>query len=601
LRMKHFLLIVLFCAVSAMTFAQIDRARIIAAYINNFARYTTWPDESQMDSFRIAVFTDNIDIKKEFEEFSKNRRIKDKPIGLSVHSTYPLPVKVQIILLTIEKSDYLSEVYDDIEGKPVLLVSEGYKDKRNVIINLYESQEQLFFEVNKANAINQHLIIDPEILLAGGTEIDVAGLYRSSQLSLRSMQKSLDKMEDSLEHLNTNIQVSIRQINRQQAEISGQKVLLDESDEKLNVLQKITLSQEAILAHQKDSINNKNRVLFNQQQDIKKRSQEGEWLEQILRTRQKQIEDLNIQIKNKNIVLGNQSETIFRQKQMLLLFIVIALLTVFLGVTIFISYRNNKQKSNILADQKREIEEKLEELKQLNIKLQNADQYKSIFLASMSHELRTPLNSIIGYTGILLMGMTGTLNDEQDKQLNKVKNNAKHLLSLINDILDISKIEADKIELHCEEFSLKSMVNEVFEIIHPKVIEKQLEMTTAIPDDIIVSTDLRRIKQVLLNLVSNAVNYSDSGIIHIQAERPSENKLRLSVKDTGIGIAENEIFRLFQPFQQIDSSLTKKNKGTGLGLYLCRKLMGLLQGDIYVKSTLGKGSEFYIEMPVKIN
>ena len=599
--MKHFLLILLFCAISAKTFAQIDRARIIAAYINNFARYTSWPNESQMDSFRIAVFTDNIDIKKEFEEFSKNLRIKNKPIGLSIHSTYPLPDKVQIILLTSEKSGYLFEIYDAIEGKPVLLVSEGYKDKRNVMINLYESQEQLLFEVNKANVINQNLIIDPEILLAGGTEIDVAGLYRSSQLSLRSMQKSMDKMEDSLEYLYKNIQVSIRQINMQQAEISEQKALLDESDEKLNALQKVTRSQEAILAYQKDSIKNKNRVLFKQQKDIKKQWHEVERLEQVLKTKQKQIEGLNFEIKNKNIVLGNQSETIVRQKQMLLLFIVIALLTVFLGITIFISYRSNKQKSNTLADQKREIEEKLEELKQLNSKLQAADQYKSIFLASMSHELRTPLNSILGYTGILLMGMPGTLNDEQNKQLNKVKNNAKHLLSLINDILDISKIEADRVELNYEEFNLINMVNEVVEIIHPKVIEKQLEMTTAIPDDLIISTDIRRIKQVLLNLVSNAVNYSDAGKIHIQAERLSENKFRLSVKDTGIGIAENEISRLFQPFHQIDSSLTKKNKGTGLGLYLCRKLMVLLQGDIFVKSELGKGSEFYIEMLVKTN
>jgi signal transduction histidine kinase len=185
--------------------------------------------------------------------------------------------------------------------------------------------------------------------------------------------------------------------------------------------------------------------------------------------------------------------------------------------------------------------------------------------------------------------------------LNKVKSNAKHLLSLINDILDISKIEADKIELNPEEFDLKDIVNEVIEIMNPKVMEKQLEMTTEIPDNLIIYTDTRRIKQVLLNLVSNAVNYTETGNIHIYAKKLSDNKFKLSVTDTGIGISEKEITRLFQPFQQIDSSLAKKNKGTGLGLYLCKKIMTLLKGDINVESEPGKGSKFYIEMPVKLN
>jgi signal transduction histidine kinase len=284
----------------------------------------------------------------------------------------------------------------------------------------------------------------------------------------------------------------------------------------------------------------------------------------------------------------------------MLLSLIIGLLIVILVVSIFIGYRKNKTKRDILLSQKKEIEINLEELKQLNIKLQEADQYKSIFLASMSHELRTPLNSIIGYTGILLMGMTGTMNDEQNKQLNKVKNNAKHLLNLINDILDISKIEADRVEIHSEEFNIKSLITEVCDTIHPKILEKQLELTVQIPDDLIVNTDMRRIKQVVLNLVSNAVNYTDSGSIHIQAARLPENKFKLSVRDTGIGISEAEIARLFQPFQQIDSTLTKKNKGTGLGLYLCRKLVTLLKGEIFVNSKTGVGSEFFIVMPLEI-
>jgi len=571
--LKHIQFVFLSFSLLPGLLAQVEKAQIIAAYVNNFAHYTSWPNEHQIDSFKIVVFTENTDILNEFQEFSQKRRIKDKPVIVSEYRSNPDLNKVQIVLLTRDKSDYLLEIYNAIEGKPVLLVSEDYNDKRNIMINLYETQQkQLLFEINKANIIDQNLSIDPEVLLAGGTEIDVASLYRNSQLNLRNIQKDMDKMSDSLEHLQRDIQLSLNQINQQQLEISKKKELL---------------------ASQKDSIDYKNRILQEQMKEA------GD-MEQFLKTKQEQIEILNREIENKNIVLGDQTKTIVHQKQMLVLFIIVGVLSFFLVITIFISYRSNKIKKDILAKQKREIENKLIELTQLNRKLEEADQYKSVFLASMSHELRTPLNSIIGYTGILLMGMTGMLTEEQNKQLSRVKNNAKHLLSLINDILDISKIEADRVELHFEEFNLKNMVNEVVETIHPKVVEKQLEMITEIPDDLIVTTDIRRIKQVVLNLVSNAVNYTDAGNIHIHADRLQGNKLRLAVKDTGIGIPENEISRLFQPFQQIDPSLTKKNKGTGLGLYLCKKLMILLKGDIFVKSDPGKGSEFYIVMPVKI-
>jgi len=591
--LKNTLFATLLCIVTNGCFAQVEKAQVIAAYINNFARYTSWPDESQIDTFKIAVFTDNKDIIMEFREFANKRVIKNKPVGLSVHTSLLIPGKAQIILLTPDKSDYLLDIYNAIEGKPVLLVSEDYKDKRNVMINLYETQQnQLLFEVNKANIINQNLIIDPEILLAGGTEIDVASLYRKSQISLRSMQKEMNKMKDSLEHLYKSIQVSKIQIIEKQSELSEQKEILTESNEKLKSYNKEIINHKEILAAQKDSIYKKNNVLQNQLHELE---QQG----QVLKIRQKQIDDLNSEIKDKNILLNDQSDTIVHQKQMLFLFIAITLLAFFLGASVFISYRSNKQKSYILASQKKEIEEKLEELRKLNIKLQNADQYKSIFLASMSHELRTPLNSIIGYTGILLMKMTGSLNDEQNKQLNKVKNNARHLLSLINDILDISKIEADRVELNYNELNLKNLVNEVVEIMQPKVIEKRLAMTTEIPDNLIISTDIRRIKQVLINLVSNAVNYTDSGEICIYAKGLPGNKFRLSVKDSGIGISKNDVSRLFQPFQQIETSLTKKNKGAGLGLYLCKKLVTLLKGDIFVESEQGKGSEFSIIMPVR--
>ncbi|HAF30395.1 MAG TPA: hypothetical protein DCG75_15240 [Bacteroidales bacterium] len=604
---KYSILILLLFITSSYLIAQNDKEKIIVAYVNNFAKYTTWPNENLLDSFKIVVLSNNENLINEFLDFSIKRKIKDRPV--KVLTNFPLNREIesrinlnaQIVLLTAEKLKDYDEIYDSIEGKPILLVSEEYNDKRFVMINLFRSKEgQLLFEVNNANIINQKLAINPEILLAGGTEIDVAGLYRRSQVHLRNMQKRIDRMEDSLEFLNFNIKKSLEQINKQEFELQNQNKILEEREKRTDSLQKVFYSQKEILKLQKDSIKIKNDFLTDLLTKIDQQKRELKNQEQYLKSKLKQIEKLNSEIELKNTELGDQGQIINRQRLVLKLSVVVGVFVVFLIITILISFRNNKLKSKLLVKQKEEIEEKLIELNRLNLKLKNADQYKSIFLASMSHELRTPLNSIIGYTGILLMGMTGNLNNEQNKQLLKVKNNANHLLSLINDILDISKIEAGKVELNNEEFKLIDVVNEVIESIQPLASEKNITITNEVNKYILITTDKRRLKQVILNLVSNAVKYNNDGNVDIFSEYLSENYFRFSVKDAGIGISEFELAKLFQPFQQIDSSLTRKNSGTGLGLYLCRKLMSLLGGYIAVKSELGKGSEFYFEMPLKI-
>lgn len=251
-----------------------------------------------------------------------------------------------------------------------------------------------------------------------------------------------------------------------------------------------------------------------------------------------------------------------------------------------------------------ELEEKVadrtRELAEANVRLQELDKLKSMFLASMSHELRTPLNSIIGFTGLLLMGMTGELNEEQKKQLNLVKNSANHLLSLINDILDISKIESGKIDLLIEEFEIFEIVDNVAATVSTLAKDKGLELKVECPQGIKLKSDKRRAKQILMNLVSNAVKFTEQGIVNISVEKLNSENLKITVADTGIGIKEEDINKLFLPFQQVDMSSTKKHEGTGLGLHLCKKLTALLHGDISLKSEYGKGSEFKIILPFKL-
>lgn len=246
------------------------------------------------------------------------------------------------------------------------------------------------------------------------------------------------------------------------------------------------------------------------------------------------------------------------------------------------------------------VRERTRELEEANRRLQEADRLKSIFLASMSHELRTPLNSIIGFTGIILQGMAGEINEEQKRQLTMVKQSANHLLDLINDLLDISKIEAGKVELAPEDFRLEELVREVVGSFTPAIGEKDLQLVTDAPEGIALFTDRRRLKQVLVNLVGNAVKYTDRGKIKVTARSIGGERVEISVTDTGRGIKEEDMGRLFEPFQQLDTSLTKKHEGTGLGLYLCKKVTRLLGGEVSAASEYGKGSTFTITIPSRI-
>jgi signal transduction histidine kinase len=249
------------------------------------------------------------------------------------------------------------------------------------------------------------------------------------------------------------------------------------------------------------------------------------------------------------------------------------------------------------ADMESRIMERTKELATAMQAAQQADMLKSAFLATMSHELRTPLNSIIGFTGILLQELPGNLNDEQKKQLHLVQNSSRHLLSLINDVLDISKIEAGQLDLQYSNFDLTKSIDKAVSLVKTQAEKKGLEISTCYQHNSLeIECDQRRLEQVILNLLSNAVKFTETGSITINTMEQNECFI-ISIQDTGIGIPLSELDRLFKPFHQIDSGLTRKYEGTGLGLSICYQLLNLLGGRIVVKSEPGKGSTFRAIVP----
>jgi len=256
-----------------------------------------------------------------------------------------------------------------------------------------------------------------------------------------------------------------------------------------------------------------------------------------------------------------------------------------------------------------EVAGRTAELEAALVRAEAADRLKSAFLATMSHELRTPLNSIIGFTGILLQGLAGPLNAEQAKQLGMVKGSARHLLELINDVLDISKIEAGQLTVQAEPFDLAASVERVIASVRPLAEKKGLALVADVPPHLPpMLSDRRRVEQILLNLLNNALKFTDQGRVTLTVETlagfratpaaPPAPAVRLRVTDTGIGIRAGDLALLFQPFRQLDTGLTRQHEGTGLGLAICHRLAGLLGGGISAVSEWSKGSEFTVMLPL---
>ncbi len=231
-------------------------------------------------------------------------------------------------------------------------------------------------------------------------------------------------------------------------------------------------------------------------------------------------------------------------------------------------------------------------------KAESADRLKSAFLATMSHELRTPLNSIIGFTGILMKGIAGPLNEEQMKQLSMAKGSAQHLLALINDVLDISKIEAGELVVSIRQFEFNRSIEKVCDIIKPLAEKKNLALVINVPSvPIQIKSDEKRVEQILLNLLNNAVKFTEHGFVKIDSQL-SENKIITKVIDTGMGIKKEDMDILFKPFRQIDTGLTRMHEGTGLGLSISKKLTEKLGGSLTVESEFGVGSTFSLILPI---
>ncbi len=269
-------------------------------------------------------------------------------------------------------------------------------------------------------------------------------------------------------------------------------------------------------------------------------------------------------------------------------------------------YEQLKRASSELEQKVREATAELtrqnELLRRSHFEIERASAAKSQFLANMSHEFRTPLNAILGYTSMLLKGVTGELTAHQRRNLERVDSNAHHLLAIINDILDISRIEAGKMPLTLTTFDLKDLVAEVLAEVEPIIARSQLAVTSQLAADVPqLKTDRQKVKQIVINFLTNAIKFTPRGSVEVRAgSMPDGDQIAIAVADTGIGISAEDRERIFEDFRQADNSPTREYMGAGLGLAICRRLAGMLDGAITLESEIGRGSTFTLVVPREV-
>jgi signal transduction histidine kinase len=261
-----------------------------------------------------------------------------------------------------------------------------------------------------------------------------------------------------------------------------------------------------------------------------------------------------------------------------------------------------RESNEQLIRKNQELEKQRQQIQLQNLKLSEASRLKSQFLATMSHELRTPMNAIIGFSQILLRPKFAQLSHKQADMVERILNNGKHLLMLLNEVLDFSKLEAGRLELKPELFDLLKVINST--VVEMRSLAEAKNLSLIVQADLrnsVLYNDSVRMRQILVNLLSNAIKFTEFGSIWIEVRELPPNRVAITVRDTGIGIAPKDFKHIFEAFRQVDQSITRKYPGTGLGLAIIDSLVRMMGGQIFLESQLGAGSMFKIEIPRQIS
>ena len=652
------------CFITTSSAQTLDRSQVIVSYSYNFAKHIKWPNENSLKIFNIALF--RVNDPALVSEFKKLNNITIKDIRIKVRQTNRINSldTYNIVFVGDIANTTLTDIQSIIEGKPVLLVTNNITDKRLVMINLLEEEnQQVKFEINKANILNSQLDPQPELILLGGTEIDVAKLYRDGQTSLIKLEQQLDSQKAKLTAQQNILDIQKKQLDLQKKNLDtlinksdlqeknyntllldSQQLNKDITDTKklnaqlledLSILKDTIESNKLTIKKQNDEIkesekqknkltelvNNSNQQLEIQQQQLDARQQELFDKNQSLIDQKRRLEVISANIREKEeklsslikfideqkLLLAKQRNSIAElddlvnaQKMSLYFLWGIVVLVIALFLLAFIAYRAKRKDNKRLAQQSHDLQIAQEKLTLAKQKAEEANHTKGVFLSLMSHELRTPLQSIMGYTALVIEELEAEGNNNYTDQLERVINNSERLLTLINNTLDLAKIEAGKMEIYLTKTNISSLIDEAMSNINPLLNKSNNQLSVNIDNhNRTPSIDYEKLLHILVNLLSNAIKFTKNGNIDITINNHPDY-LKIAVSDTGIGLSEEQLKTIFYQFQQASNKNSVKAKGTGLGLSITKHFCELMGGTITVESQENIGTTFTINIPLPV-
>ena len=613
--MKRFLIIVLIFLAPAYA-SNMSQERLIPTYLYNFAKYTNWPEDYDKKVFEIYLVSSNKTLYRNMKDIVKEQKLHAKPIKVSIGSAQNIPFTSDLIYVDKGYLKSYQKIYTRYEGRPVLLVSNAYDNKRLVMINLKKTKDEtLGFEVNKENILNQDLSINPQLILFGGTELDVAKLYKEAKDSLLQkeveLQKQLKKaqllsqeiktskntniaLEKSIFEKNTKLEETETRISDLSSDMKTLQDAIVKMDEKAKRAEAefilLLKKQKEILAFEKASTKQAKQRLLKQEHEVRKKEKELSVLSKKVQDKaiefkrlQEDLVSAGVQIKDKDEIIHVQQDYLF----------FLGLATALFLSLVLIILRVLRQK----GEANKELKLTQGALEDQVKKTQKADASKTKFLAHMSHELRTPLNAVLGYSQILQKDPL--MSQKNQKTIATINRSGEHLLALINDVLEVSKIETGNVDLDPVAFDLFLFLDDVYNMFSQKVQDAglylELEKSKDLPQ--FISADINKIRQIFINFLGNSVKFTERGGIKIKIDtKAKKQELMIQIQDSGVGIAEEEIAKLFKPFKQTMSGKIGGG-GAGLGLSIVMEYIDLMKGNINVQSEPEIGTSFYITVP----
>jgi signal transduction histidine kinase len=605
-------------------FAQISDSKLKTIYTYQFVQNIEWPSEQSIDSFSIAVFTNDPLLIQDFIEISRTKTLKNKPISIKIIDDILQITKPYPNIIYVEKNfnEDLIKLFKIIENSPVLVITEEYDIKSLVMINLFYVDKQnvkLEFEVNKNSIEVQHkLRILPKLLLLGGSKIDVALLYKKQeellenayekvkkfQLEIDGQQELIDFQHKEIDEQKKAIKVQQIEIENQQFRINSQKNSLDTLINEVEKQRQMISANLIILKIHQTEIEQQQKQKIIENEEMVKRNE-------VLEKQKIEIQNQIQKIDSQSNILDLQQKRIQTQKWFLFLSFAVVFLTLFLIYFIYRGYRSKhtankllEEKNISIQDKNEEIEAYNEELKvtndELNFQKKNleiANATKDKFFGIISHDLRNPFNLLLGLSELLVEQINAAEYDKSKEIAEKINQTSSVAFDLLENLLTWSRSQTGQIQFNPSNLNIRDVIDTNILLLKSSAENKGIYLSSSLTDDLYVHADKNMLLTVLRNLLTNAIKFSRNSDKIIVKTEEKDDCIIIHVLDTGIGIDKHVIEKLFKVNENVKTDGTANERGTGLGLILCKEFIDWHQGRIWVESKKGIGSRFSFTLP----